>query len=431
MKARLNSFYEFFAGRKAHASVIYFAAATILLVSIGGVVSSTIIGLLIALGILTLILDKTTQEALLNHKKLMPLTFLLIFVLVWQGIGLFLRGPSGGTPAGSVLVSALGIAMLLPLLHAASQHDPSFRDRMLEVLFALGSIAAVLSLGRYFVMLAQTGYLSAEGLLKLRLVPVGRANHQILGAGGLAACLFAGFALYPQASPYRRRWMWAGFGFIALAIMLTQSRGPILSLGLACIAAYVFEKLRDPALRAPAGLTLAVLCFALPVAMILAEPWIKSLTCTTDSILCRSSYRQNVWFIVFDMIWDRPWLGIGPGFRFPDAMISHPHNGLLGLVFYFGLPMALLFIGIVAFAIVRTALAPPSPSRTFASLGIFFSLSFIATDLSNPFAFVNTLYIYLWLPVFLGSILDSCPKEDLQLRCDLQPARDLGSVSGR
>jgi O-antigen ligase len=92
--------------------------------------------------------------------------------------------------------------------------------------------------------------------------------------------------------------------------------------------------------------------------------------------------------------------------------VSHPHNGLLGLTFYFGLPMALLFLGIIAFTVKQAAAAPPSPSRTFALLGIFFSMSFVATDLSNPFAFVNTLYLYLWLPVWLGALLVLAPHDD-------------------
>jgi hypothetical protein len=39
-------------------------------------------------------------------------------------------------------------------------------------------------------------------------------------------------------------------------------------------------------------------------------------------------------------------------------------------------------------------------------------MSFVATDLSNPFAFVNTLYLYLWLPVWIGALLVLAPHDD-------------------
>ena len=411
MKTNIENFYRSLVDKRAHASLIYFTSATILLISIGGIVSSTTIGLLILLGLLTIFFDATVRENLFEAKNLGPLTLLLGGVLVWQGLGLIFRSPAD-KQAASVLGSALGIAMLLPLLFAAARRDPEFLNRLFKVLFALGCLAAAISLARYFIFIGKDGQLSISDFRKARLVPIGRANHQILGSGGLAACFFAGLAIYPNALLKQKRLIVAGLLLITATIALTQSRGPLIAMGLALVTAYGLELFRTPASRIRAGLVLALLCFAIPVTLIVAEPWIKDLACISELSICRPSNRQEVWSIVLSMIQERPWFGIGPTFRFPNGAVSHPHNGMLGLIFYFGLPMALLFFGIIVFAVKRAAATPPSPSRTFALLGIFFSISFVATDLSNPFAFVNTLYLYLWLPVFIGSLLGSLPQND-------------------
>jgi O-antigen ligase len=411
MKARFEQFYRSLADQKAHALLIYITVATILLVSIGGIVSSTTIGLLVILGILTLVFDADTRGALLDPKKLLPLTILMGGVLVWQCLGIAIRTPTD-KQAAAVLGSAIGIAMLLPLLLASLQRDPEFLNRLFRILFVLGCLAAAISLVRYAIILGKDGRVSVNELFAERLVPIGRASHQILGSGGLAACFFAGLAIHPKAALRQKRLILAGLLLIAITVVLTQSRGPILAIGLALVATSILELFRTSAKRVSAGLVLAALCFALPVTLVIAEPWLKAWACTTHLSMCRPSNRQDVWSIVSGMIQERLWFGIGPTYRFPGGAVSHPHNGILGLTFYFGLPMAFLFLGIIAFAVKQAAAASPSPRRTFALLGIFFSMSFVATDLSNPFAFVNTLYLYLWLPVWIGALLVPAPHDD-------------------
>jgi O-antigen ligase len=406
MKSSVEEHYRSIAARGAHAFALYFTASTILLVSIGGVFSSTTIGLLAILGILTLYADDPAREELLTSRGLRPLMLLLGCVIIWQSLGVLIRHPAD-SGAVSVLGSAVAIAMLLPVLVAAMQRDPDFQDRFLSVLFILGCIAAFLSIGRYFFILHDSGHWTVKGILQSRLVPIGRANHQILGSGGLAACLFAGAAIYPGGSLRRKALIMVGCIVIALTIAMTQSRGPMIGVGLAIAATCTVALFHSLKAKRTAALILAPICFIIPVGVIATEPWIKGLACTSNLSMCRPSNRQDVWATVINMIQERPWFGIGPTFRFPDGAVSHPHNGILGLIFYFGMPMGFLFLGIIAFAVSRAAKSPPSASRTFALLGIFFSMSFVATDLSNPFAFVNTLYLYLWLPVFMGAVLGS------------------------
>jgi hypothetical protein len=139
--------------------------------------------------------------------------------------------------------------------------------------------------------------------------------------------------------------------------------------------------------------------------MILTEPWLKSLLCSDEGGFCRPSARQDVWFASAALVADKPWFGVGPGFRFAAGTVPHPHNGLLGLTVFFGLPVAALFAGIVALAVTRAAAAGAGPARHFALAGAFFSAGFLGTDLANPFGYLNTHYLYLWLPLMLGACL--------------------------
>jgi O-antigen ligase len=231
---------------------------------------------------------------------------------------------------------------------------------------------------------------------------VGRAGHEIFGAGGLAAGAFAGLALWPQAR--NRLVQGAGIVLILFAVVLTQSRGPILAFGSATLAATAVGAMKGTRARWVSLLGVGI-CFAIPVAMILTEPWIKSLLCSGEGGFCRPSARQDVWFASAALVADEPWFGVGPGFRFAAGTVPHPHNGLLGLMVFFGLPIAMLFISIVALAVTRAAAAAVGPARHFALTGAFFSAGFLGTDLANPFGYLNTHYLYLWLPLMMGACL--------------------------
>ena len=267
MKDHLRQFYQSLAARDAQAALLYATAATILLVSIGGIVSSTTIGLLVWLGLLTILFDRDIRDDLIAPRRLLPVTLLMGGVLIWQALGIVARSPVD-VKATSVLGSAVGIAMLLPLLLAAMRRDHGFSTRFLKILVILGSIAAVVSLARYAFVILEDGRVSAAELSRFRLVPIGRASHQILGSGGLAACFFAGLAIYPKAARRDRRLIVAGMVLMAVTVAFTQSRGPLLGMGLAVGAAGLICLFRTGRTRVWIGLSLAALCFAVPVLLV-------------------------------------------------------------------------------------------------------------------------------------------------------------------
>ncbi|MFC1456170.1 hypothetical protein ACETIH_05435 [Microvirga arabica] len=168
------------------------------------------------------------------------------------------------------------------------------------MLFTLGSIAAFVSLLLYRIQLASTGQFSSTGLASTRLVLIGRAGTQILSAGGMAASLFAGFALVAKAQGWSARLILAGLGMIGVTIVLTQSRGP--SWQWSCGDRHLH--CRNVALAGAemasghyigSAVTLALLCIAILMGSVLLEPSLKTAVCSPEVVLCRLSERQAVW----------------------------------------------------------------------------------------------------------------------------------------
>jgi O-antigen ligase len=254
-----------------------------------------------------------------------------------------------------------------------------------------------------------------KALLSRRLEPIGRAHQEILGAGGLLSAFFAGLVLWRDAAPRLKIPAAAGLAVILLTVALTQSRGPLVALCLALGATVLTLRAREPRRRLAVALASALVCVVVPVALVLAEEQLRALFCASAMGLCRSSLRQEVWSTVLSMIPERPWFGIGPKFRFPEGSISHPHSGFLGSSFFFGIPVTLFFVALIGLALAR-AVRASAPGRAYALLGIFFSLAFMATDQSNPFAFINAHVLFLWYPLFLGLVLGSPPDAGTERR---------------
>jgi O-antigen ligase len=84
--------------------------------------------------------------------------------------------------------------------------------------------------------------------------------------------------------------------------------------------------------------------------------------------------------------------------------MSHAHNGLLGTALYFGL------VGLAAFGVMIAVYAknlirqPDGALRFFGLASLIFSFGYMGADLSNPFAFFNTHYLFMWFPIFLVSV---------------------------
>jgi O-antigen ligase len=378
-----------------------FVAAVILVVPFRGAVPSIAMGLVAVVGLASL-LDRRAGPALAPAAR--PLAALLAGIVLWQALGLLARGPLDGEDAGA-LGSAAVVALLLPLTAAAARRDPGALPRLLPVLFWLGVAAALVSIAIYAATIASAPTIGI-GLREYRLIPFGRARHAILGAGGLAAAFLAGLAVWRGG--VRSLTVSAGLAVVAAAILLTQSRGPVIALALALVGLVLVGRLA-PERRALAAVLWGLLCFAVPVALIAAEPWIVQWLCTGDRGLCRPSMRFDMWASLLGLIPERPLFGWGPSYRFGPETVGHAHNGLLGTAFFFGLPAALMFVAAMGLGLARAARLARGPLRDFCLAGLFFAATYLGTDLPNPFAFLNTHYLFLWLPLVAAVAASAAP----------------------
>jgi O-antigen ligase len=265
-------------------------------------------------------------------------------------------------------------------------------DTLLWALAIAGTLAAAFGLVAFvyaFDLDARVGFL-------------GRAAHPIMGAGAAAAALVAVITLLRDHSRRHRaaQVALAGMGtLLIVAIYLSGSRGPMLSLVLAAIvAALVVRRISGRCLficglAAWGSLTL----------LALFDGPIKEALCPVTSFACRPANRADAWEASLRLIAEHPLLGVGYRFRFADA-VPHAHNAYLGLALHFGVPVLGLFLAFMAACARDTARMADDGERLFVVLLYVFASGFMGTDLSDPFRFLNAHYLFLWLPLFLAIV---------------------------
>ena len=112
---------------------------------------------------------------------------------------------------------------------------------------------------------------------------------------------------------------------------------------------------------------------------------------------CTSSARFEIWLWTYELLKEHPLLGVGAGFRFDHAdngQVS-PHHVLWGTALYFGIPMMLAFV-----ATLYRLTKDVAPHAPIISAFLILGCGFMATNLAQPFGFINWHYLILWLPVF-------------------------------
>ena len=391
------------------ACVIALVVGVMFLVPLRGSIPALVMVVTSGLGITNL--ARSSTGLFPQGSALRRVAVLLGVIVAWQGLGFLVRRPFDTTDLNA-LGSTVTIGCLFVVLTSAHR-DERFLNRLVMLIFGVGAVSAMVSIALHLAAIAHTDDVMGE-LLARRLVPFGRAQHPIIGAGGLAAAFVAGVALGRAWKGQDRHWprglLPLGLVTIAVALVLTQSRGPILALALACGSLFVLDRV-TARWRRTAAILLSLTCFLLPAILVVAEPQIVHLLCSPGIGLCRPSMRQDVWHHVLQMIPDRPFFGVGPSYRFPDVLVSHAHNGLIGTMFVFGVPMGFLFVACIVLALRVAAPLAREPARDFAIAGLFFASGFLATDLANPFAFLNTHYLFLWLPLF-AAVLRSPPETE-------------------
>jgi hypothetical protein len=259
--------------------------------------------------------------------------------------------------------------------------------RVLTLLFAAGVACAALSVALHVA--------TAPALLE-RISMLGRAANPIPAAGAVAAAALAGLALL-RGGVLPAAWRipaLAGIGAILLAMLFTQSRGPLIGVTLG--AALLL-------LPAPRGLRLGMVvppvAFLLASSIVPAEATLRALFCgAEETLICRPSLRLPLWQSSVELIAVHPLFGLGMQHQMGEGWLNNPQNAALALGVYFGLPF--LAASAVAWALLlrRLGAAQPDVALHWAAAMMAFAGVYFAFE-PNPYAFYNAHWMFFWLPV--------------------------------
>jgi O-antigen ligase len=256
---------------------------------------------------------------------------LAVCLVVWSGLTLLWGTDDGHRSwrfAGDT-AATLGfvLAMLLTL------GDRVMRARLGTVLVAAGAANAVFSIAVFVI----------THPVFPRLRGWGATTHPILGAAVMATAALTALsrALVPAAPRRIRALNVAAFAVMAVFILMTESRGPLLAglIGMLLLCAASVWRVR----ALMSFVALAALWFSLP----------RAAREHGEAVLVQrgSSHRFQVWDYTLGLIRDRPLFGHGLAANLHldvGDKITFPHDLYLSLLFYSGIVGFLIFVAMAA-----------------------------------------------------------------------------------
>lgn len=331
-------------------------------------------------------------------------------------------------PVFVIFLAAISVRLLLPPTGAENAIAGAAVSRGLLIVGLFGLTVYVyvrLPFRAILLMIAGTAFATTLVALALyayhlpvdhRLIFLGRASHPIMGAGATATGAIAAISLLAyQANPRRDLITTVTLLFavctLILGLYLTGSRGPLLSFALALVAAPIVMLSGSRALL----FACAIGAWALVTASVLFEGPIRDAFCPIIELACRSPNREGVWREAMAAIAQHPLWGNGYGFRFSG--VPHAHNTYFGVALHYGIPMCILFVGVMLAALFSAAKLKRMDEKLFVVTMLIFANGFMGSDLSDPMRFFNTHYLFLWFPLslaFIGAKRDvrsSAPEE--------------------
>ena len=321
------------------------------------------------------------------RRDMTPALAAAITMILWLILGLAWDRSAAGHPAvqGLWVWNAFCTLLFVWGCHEAFARSQAWRDRLITVLIACGTLNAWIAI----IRLPFISY--AWDHDSLRMPGWAETRHPILGAIiiGVPVLLAASRLLQRRAMRTNAFALASCLGFIAL----TGSRGPILAIAGALI---LFLAMARPRLLAIAvAATLVVLCLVQLLApAVMTNVW--------HALADRgTSDRLIIWRLSLKAIATSPWVGLGPNVRLDRVNEGFPHNLFLSTLFYagaVGLVMLLTLLSLVGRIVWRR---PPGVDRSMRIALLVYPMLAGMTDLSSLIKGPAPMWYMVWLPLII------------------------------
>jgi O-antigen ligase len=317
-----------------------------------------------------------------------PARILAVCLVVWSGLTLLWGVDDGHRSLRFGVASVCTLGFLLTLL--LTLEDAASRDRLGSALVAGGAVNAVWSIAVFVI----------THPVYPRLRGWGATTHEILGAAVMTVPALTALArgLAPVVPVRVRTANLAAFGIMAVFILLTESRGPLVA---GCAALLFLCAVSVWRVRAFA-------CLAALIAIWAALP--RAARQHSEAVLVQrgSSHRFEVWEYTLGLIRDRPLFGHGLAANLHldvGDVITFPHDLYLSLLFYSGVVGFSLFVCLALLLTWRLALRARRQWRDpewawMAALWIDVLMVGL-TDLGQITKGPGPMWFIVWLPVGL------------------------------
>lgn len=296
------------------------AALLSLVYALAPFVSSTLIGVLLLAGVgLWLLLTLTDEPTVTNSSLFTPIHLL---VLLYWGIAVVATALSPVKKAALTDLITLTLYLLLFALCARVLRSPRLRSWIITLYLHVTLIVSVYGLRQWFFGAAQLAtWVDPESpLSKTTRVYSYLGNPNLLAGYLVPAVVFSLVAIFAWQSWVKKTLALTMLIVNTACLVLTFSRGGWIGLLVALLSAIALLVYWSSVQMPPFWRTwslpilLGGVIAILVMAVIFVEPVrLRIFSIFADRQDSSNNFRRNVWDAVFEMIRDRPIIGIGPG----------------------------------------------------------------------------------------------------------------------
>ena len=319
-----------------------------------------------------------------------PAHILAIGLIVFSGLTLLWGTDDGHRSwrfAGGA-VATLGLLLTLLMTQGQAPH----RARLASLLVVVGALNAAFAIALFWI----------TNPVFPRLRGWGASSHPILGAAVMTIPALTALARgLVAATPRRTRALnLAAFAIMAVFILMTESRGPLVAGAAATLFLCAVSIWRVRAYLAIAAAT--AIWFALP----------RAVRQHSETVLVQrgSSHRFQIWDYTLGLIRDRPLFGHGLAANLHldiGDLITFPHDLYLSLLFYSGIVGFGLFValaGIITWRLLpraASALSWRNPEWAWLA-ALWIDLLLVGlTDLGQITKGPGPIWFIVWIPLGL------------------------------